>query len=73
MRERGKITKWWSERGFGFADMQGSQHSGVFLHVRDFRNYTRGSPPEVRVGDKVEFTTTKDDKGLRGRDVEFIN
>jgi cold shock CspA family protein len=72
MRERGQIKKWF-ERGYGFADIDGTRGSGVFLHVRDFRGYTRGNPPTPQVGDRIEMSITQDDKGLRGRDVEFLS
>jgi cold shock CspA family protein len=71
-RDRGQIKKWF-ERGYGFADIDGSQaNSGVFIHIRDFRGYTRGNPATPRVGDRVEMSITQDDKGLRGRDVQIL-
>jgi uncharacterized membrane protein YsdA (DUF1294 family)/cold shock CspA family protein len=67
MRQKGRITEWQDERGFGFiTPMSGGER--VFVHIKSFAKRARRP-----VGNElVTFDLTRDPKGrLQGVDVRF--
>ncbi len=68
MEERGTISFWNDEKGFGFINpLHGGER--VFLHIRSFSTH-QGRPV---VGDIVRFDVAKDDQGrLRAENVRFV-
>ncbi len=64
MREKGRITKYVEDRGFGFI----RRHSGppdIFFHCRQFT----GNAQDIQVGADVEFEIEQHDKGLRAVEI----
>ena len=59
---KGRITKYIDDRGFGF--IKGSDEIDRFFHIKDVKSELK---PEV--GNSVEFTPSKNDKGEAARDV----
>jgi cold shock CspA family protein len=63
---KGKIKKWISSRGFGFLETEDLE-TDIFCHISDL---PLGNSPEV--GQKVEFTAIKEEKGIRAVNIKFI-
>jgi uncharacterized membrane protein YsdA (DUF1294 family)/cold shock CspA family protein len=58
MRQKGKITRWDDDKGFGFITPL-SGGSDVFVHIKAFGN--RNRRPEIN--DVVTYSVSKDNKG----------
>ncbi len=58
MRQKGKITKWNDDKGFGFITPIGSDKQ-VFVHIKSFKN--RSSRPELN--QTVWYDISKDSQG----------
>lgn len=58
MRHSGQIESWNDEKGYGFITPD-ERSPRVFLHIRDLEG--RGTRP--RVGDRVQYELTKDERG----------
>jgi CspA family cold shock protein len=63
---KGKITRWFNFRGFGFIDVEGHKKD-IFVHTNDVKGYLS---PEV--GDTVEFEIQENYKGPRAVNVEIL-
>jgi len=68
-RHMGRVTKWFEDRGFGFAILDNQK---VFLHVSKFNGHTFGHPVNVRVGSKIEATIVKAVKGKQAFYVDTV-
>lgn len=67
MRERGKVTMFHRERGFGFIAPDYGV-GNVFVHVRS----VRPGEPELHPGDIVEYLANKGPRGLFATEVAVI-
>lgn len=59
-REKGAVTKWWTERGFGFLEPIPPDGETLFIHVTDIVG-----GPRVCVGDELEFERIVTHRGPR--------
>lgn len=66
-RLRGKVRGLWKDRGFGFVSVE--PRGDYFLHETSLNNYQFR---DLMVGDQVEFTVIRSDKGDRAHDVEVV-
>lgn len=62
---KGKISRWFDYRGFGFIDVEG-QEKDIFVHTSDIE-----APATPQVGDTVEFEVQESDKGPRAINVKI--
>lgn len=68
MRQRGKITEWKDERGFGFITTVASDRQ-AFVHIRSFANRNR----RPQVNDMVTYEWGTDERGRpQAVQVEFV-
>jgi cold shock CspA family protein len=69
MTQSATITRWISDRGFGFARLDGSSDEEAFLHLDDLKF----DPPKVMEGLRVRCLVRETSRGLRAADVQRLD
>jgi cold shock protein len=64
---KGQVVRMLSDKGFGF--IRGEDNREYFFHRSAFANW---HVEGITEGDRVQFTPTKGEKGLRAEQVELV-
>lgn len=67
--ETGTVTKWLTERNFGFIERDGMPGSKVFVHWSELQ---MDGFKELREGARVQFFVEESSKGLNATDVYLL-
>ena len=70
MRKRGKVAKFFMEKGFGFITQDDVDGPDLFLHIK---NILGDGYKKVAVGDVVEYEEVFETKGPTAKEVSIIS
>jgi cold shock protein len=68
-RENGIVTRWLTERNFGFIERDGMPGSKVFVHWSELQ---MDGFKELREGERVQFSVEQTPKGFNAVDVFLL-